>query len=809
MGRTVRRLLYGAVFLFLGVNASFAALLVWMQTSLPTLEGTVPVNGATADVEIVRDGDGVPTIRARTPADAYFGLGYAHAQDRLWQMELTRRIGSGRLSELTGRILESAGEATLPFDRFLRTLGLRRLAEESFRRLPSEARAELEAYARGVNAFLKTRDGPLPPEFQLVRLEPEPWSPTDSLVWQRIMALQLSSNWFRELLRARMAKAGLTEEQIRDLFQPVDGLAAVPVSPDLAALDGLSERRLADAVRAIPVDLRPRMASNAWVVDGRHTKTGKPLLANDPHLGLTSPNLWYLARLEAPGWLRVGATVPGVPFLVVGHNGSVAWGLTTTNGDAQDVFVETLAPGNPDQYLTPDGPQAFEVQEEIILVGDRRTTHTVRSTRHGPVISDAWESAGELATDASVLALGSATLTDDDGTPEALWRMGGAASVDQFVESLKGFHAPQQNVFVADVDGGIAMVSAGRLPVRTSGDGLTPADGRSGAGDWTGWVPFDALPASIKPDSGIIIQANNKVVPRDPAYFISHEFAAPYRAQRIFDMLEATDKHDAAAFTAMQMDATSLAARQISRQLLAALGDGPFGDPAVKAAVSLLSAWSGEMDKTRPEPLIYSAWLAVSHSRIFGDELGDIMDDMRRVGAGPLLRALGRGDGAALDWCDDQETDAVETCRDVVSGSLSQALAELATTYGTDPAAWRWGDAHKARFEHRIFSRIPGLGALLTPEVATDGGDYTVNRGTSPLLNGENPYQHVHGAGLRVVFDLADLDRSVFSIALGQSGNPFSPYALTYLDAWAEGRYRTLGPTPDGTIGTLRLVAEN
>ncbi len=806
MGRTVRRLLYGAVFLFLGVNASIAALLVWLQTSLPVLDGSVSVDGITADVEIDRDGDGVPTIRARTPADAYFGLGYVHAQDRLWQMELTRRIGSGRLSEVTGRILESIGESTLPFDRFLRTLGLRRLAEESYRRLPDQAKAELEAYASGVNAFLATRAGPLPPEFQLVRLEPEPWTPTDSLVWQRIMALQLSSNWFRELLRARMAQSGLTPEQITDLFQPVDDLDTVPVSPDQAAIERFSKTRLTDAIRSIPLDVRPRMASNAWIVDGRHTESGKPLLANDPHLGLTSPNLWYLARLEAPGWIRVGGTVPGVPFVVVGHNGRLAWGLTTTNGDAQDVFVETLDPSDPSRYLTPDGPEPFEVREETILVGERPTTHTIRVTRHGPVISDAWESATALATDNTVLALGSATLTEDDGTPEALWAMGEATSVDEFVEVLKGFHSPQQNVFVADVDGAIAMVSAGRLPVRGSGDGRMPVDGASGKADWTGWVPFDALPASIRPDSGIIVQANNRVVARDPSYLISHEFAPPYRARRILDMLEAGSEHGVADFTAMQMDDISLGARQIVGQLLKTLGEGPFGDPAVSAAVGLLRDWSGEMSRDRPEPLIYSAWLAATLHRIFGDELGDIMGDMRQISPGPLLRALSDNVPPSLNWCDDKRTDAAETCRDIVSGSLSQALAELATEHGTDPRAWRWGAVHKARFEHRIFSRIPGVGALLTPEVATDGGDQTVNRGTSALLSERTPFRHIHGAGLRVVFDLGDLDRSAFSIALGQSGNPFSPYSLTYLNDWADGRYRALGPTPEASIGTLHLT---
>jgi penicillin amidase len=769
--RLMRRLLFGAVFAFIGINFLAALGLFWLTGSVSEYDGEISgLAGLSAPAVIDRDASGTVTIKAETPEDASFALGYAHAQDRLWQMEMMRRLGAGRISEVVG-------ESALGFDKMLRTLSIRRLAEANAKTLSAEARAHLESYAAGVNAYLETRSGPLPPEFIVLGVDPEPWTPADSLVWGRLMSLQLAGNWFGEIARARMYKAGLSVEQIDELFVAFDDDTPVLTAPDLAGLKALSPDMLAGVRAAIPETLQPRRASNAWVLSGDNTPTGKPVLAGDPHLGLQMPNLWWLARLEAPGYLRAGAFVPGVPFLVIGHNGAVAWSFTTTHSDTQDLFVEKIDPTDPTRYLTPDGSAPFETRLETFTVGDEVIEHTVRTTRHGPVVSDAMDKAAQAAADGTVLALASPVLAEDDGTAQALFDLGSAISVDEVMAALRGFHSPQQNILFADTTGRIAMVSAGRVPIRRSGDGFLPSPGWTGTHDWLGWAPFDALPTVIDPEGGAIVNANERVIGAAPDLFLSRQFDAPYRARRIVSQLIASGGtvHEMAE---IQMDLTSLFARALLPEMLARL-PRVEGDGLESVAAERLSAWNGAMDPDGPEPLIFAAWVRMLHSRLFDDELGPLSEDYGRARAATLLRVL-NGEGA---WCDDISTPAQEICDEVVGGAYADALALLARLYGNDIEAWRWGEAHRAWFRHQVWSRIPLIGRYLTTRTPTGGGDYTVSRGTFRGPN-DDPFRHGHGAGMRVVYDFADLDRSRFVAALGPSGNLLSEFTLTWHEAW-------------------------
>jgi len=411
--------------LLLGAGGSY----LWLTTALPQTNGRIVVAGLAAPVEIRRDDAGIVTIRAQGETDAYFALGFAHAQDRLFQMDLMRRVGAGRVSEIVG------GEA-VGVDRAMRVLGLYRLAEANFPLLPPAVRRALQAYADGVNAYLAWHDGAWPPEFYLLRYRPEPWRPADSLVWGRLMALQLSDNWLQEFLRWRLARR-LTPDQLESLWpaMPPGGVApqtgaAGPLFPEMAGIPILGD---------LPG------ASNNWVVAGDRSASGKPLLANDPHLGLTAPIQWYLARIETPTWMIAGATPPGVPFTLIGHNGKVAWGVTTTHSDTQDLFIERVLPQNPGRYETPEGPKPFVTREERILVrGGSDVVVTVRETRHGPVISDAGQA--DLGLPGHVTALGWAALRAEDRTPEAVYRMNHAEDADAFVAALRAFESPQQNV---------------------------------------------------------------------------------------------------------------------------------------------------------------------------------------------------------------------------------------------------------------------------------------------------------------------------------------------------------------------------
>ncbi len=779
--RLTPRLAVGAVLVILAVNFVGAMGLLWMRGSLPELDGDVTdLQGLAAPVSILRDPAGTVHIRAETPEDALFALGFAHAQDRLWQMEMTRRIGAGRVSELIG-------ESGLRFDKMLRTLGLYRLAETNVERLRPDTRAQLDAYVAGVNAYLEHRSGPLPTEFVVAGIDPEPWRPADSLVWGRLMSLQLAGNWFSEILRARMLKAGITLDQIDTLYAALPGDGIALTTPNLAGVEAIGADRLADLRRTIPPALEPRLASNAWALAGAHTPSGKPVLAGDPHLGFQSPNMWYLARIEAPGFLRAGAFVPGVPALIIGHNGAVAWSFTTTHSDTQDLFVERLDPGDPTRYLTPGGNAEFQTRTETLLVDDETIEHAVRRTRHGPVVSDAMENAADAAAEGTVLALASPVLAEDDGTAQAIFDMGDAQTADAFIEAVKGFHSPQQNIVLADVTGRIATISAGRVPLRAGDQGFVPMPGWTEAHDWIGWAPFAALPRAIDPAGGVILNANERVVGADPELFISREFEAPFRARRIAELLQAGDGSPQAQAT-LQADDMSLFARAVVPIMIDLL-PGP-GAGLEAEAISRMAAWDGRMAPDRAEPLIFAAWIEALHDRLIDDELGALAKDYRRVRAGTVIRVL-TGESA---WCDDVGTGATETCSDAVHGALSDALTKGVRLLGNDLDAWRWGEVHQATFTHRIWGRIPVLKSILTMRTPTAGGDYTVARGS--YRPGEDGFPHMHGAGMRVVYDLANLDQSRFTAALGPSGNLFSPYAHSWHDRWAANEGITLPPYP-------------
>ena len=768
----IRRLVIGAVLVFLGLNFIGALGLFWLQGSVPEIDGEiVGLSALAAPALIERDEAGTVTIRAARPQDASFALGYAHAQDRLWQMEMMRRAGAGRLSEIVG-------EATLPTDKLLRTLGLRRLAQVAYGRLSDRAKAHVDSYVAGVNGYLETRTGPLPPEFLIAGIDPEPWEPADSLVWARLMSMQLAGNWFGEITRARMLKAGLSTDQIDLLYAPFEGSDGSLTAPDLSGVDLVGGTRLAALDRMLPEILRPRRASNAWAVDGLLSPSGVPIVAGDPHLGLQSPNLWWLARVESPGYLRVGAFVPGVPFLVIGHNGAVAWTFTTTHSDTQDLFVERIDPADPSRYLTPDGSAPFETRVERFGVDGGTLEHTVRTTRHGPVVSDAMGDAADAAADGTVLALASASFTEDDDTSQALFDMGAAIDVDGMVRALRKFHAPQQNVLFADTAGRMGLVSAGRVPLRATGDGFYPSPGWTGTHDWTGWAPFEALPQVLDPEDRVLVNANERVIGADPDLFIARSFDAPYRARRIADMLADGDR-SVAGMASMQMDTASLFARDLLPLMLPHLPEAE-GKGLEARAAALLRDWDGTMAADRAEPLIFAAWVRALTVRLFADDLGPLLADYSRARAATLLTVL-RDEHA---FCDDTRTaQERESCADMIAGAYEDALTLLARLQGNSIDTWTWGAAHRAWFSHPLWTRVPVVGEVLTTRTPTGGGDYTVSRGSFSGPQ-DDPFRHRHGAGLRVIYDLANLENSRFVAALGPSGNLLSPMSLTWHEAW-------------------------
>lgn len=737
---------------------------LWLRSSLPETEGEVLVSGPAAPVELWRDADGLLTVRAESREDAAYGLGYAHAQDRLAQMAMLRAAGRGELSA-------SAGRSTLELDILMRTLGFARQAEAQVAFLRPETRALLQAYADGVNAFLETHEGAWPPEF-LALGAPQPWSPADSLLWARLMALRLSGNWRDELRNARL-DAVLKPGDWADLF-PDAPAADWPTIPG----DGLAAALGDTLLAAVPDLLTSYGASNVWAVDGSRTPSGRPLLANDPHLMLQVPSTWYLARLETPEGTLAGATSPGVPVVLIGRNDHIAWGITTTHSDTQDFAVETLDPEDPSRYLTPDGPRAFETREETVRVrGEDPVTVTLRAGRFGPVVSDAVPRR-DLPTlsESQVATLAWPALTAEDSTPDALVALNRAEGWEDFREAMRLWQAPQQNLLYADVEGRIGFWSPGLVPVRIGYDGSRPVATRERREIWSGFIPFESLPHALDPEQGWVANANNRIVGEGYPYAIASEWQSPARYRRIAETLESQPSHGVEDAVRLQLDEVSLSARRLLPLLLKAQ---PAEGEARKAH-GLLLAWDGTMDRDRPEPLLYHAWLRELNRTLFADELGSAFREVAFWNPEAIERVLTE----APRWCRGQAAD----CDEALRRSLADAVALLRRLGADGPVEdWRWGDFHKASLGHPLFRYLPVVGPLTSLEIPTGGGNDTVDRGTPVYGDESRLFRHVHGPGLRAVFDLSDLEASRFVVDSGQSGNPLSPHYGDFLERWRDG----------------------
>ena len=782
--------------LFLVVLLVAIAAYVWLRQSLPQLEGSLALSGLKAPVEIVRDRHGVPHIYAGSVGDAYYALGFVHAQDRLWQMEMNRRIGSGRLSE-------ALGAATLDADKFLRTLGVRRVAEATLSRLSEEVRGQLEAYAAGVNAFLAQRAGPLPPEFLLTGVEPEPWQSADSVTWIKMMAWDLGANWRAELLRLRLARK-LSAAQIGEFLPPYPGDAPLVIADYAALYRQLDASKL--AALALP-GLTEDGASNNWVLAGSRTASGKPLLANDPHLGLAAPAIWYFAHLSAPGFEVMGATLPGVPYVVLGRNRHIAWGYTNTGPDVQDLYIERVDAAG--QTLTPQGWQKPAARAEVIRVkGQPDVMLTVRASRHGPLISDVFKPAADALPQNYALAFAWTALREDDLSLQAASRFASARNWKDFLAAARDWHSPQQNMVYADVEGNIGFIAPGRVPVRKPGNdlkGLAPAPGWEAKYDWDGFIAFEDLPQSYNPAAGAIVTANDKIVPDGYPHYITSEWSLPYRARRIRQLLDAAPAHTPQSFARIQADTLSLQVREILPLLLKAKS----ADADAQQVLQHLARWDANMSGGSAEALIVSAWLRELGRLIYADELGAMFNGEWAHRADFIYHVLADTSGQGR-WCDDVNTPAPETCVDLLPKALELALADLKRRYGADRGKWRWGEAHFALSEHRPFGRQPLLARLFDIRVPSPGDTYTIDVGRNTLSNDAAPFASRHAASLRAIYDLADLDKSVYMHSTGQSGNLLSPHYHDFAERWARVEYIPMSMQRSDalrdSLGTLKLL---
>ena len=772
--------------------------------SLPDYNADYALAGLDGGVEIVRDTADVPHIFAGSDRDVFFALGFAHAQDRLWQMTLMRRTVQGRLSELFG-------ERTLAVDEMMRRLDLYSIATRSVAAQDAQTLDALRAYADGVNAWIgvvnSQAKGRGAPEFFLFSNEIAYWQPADSIALLKLMALQVSGHLEREVLTARLSL--LSEDWVRDLMPvvPGEGIAALP---PFASLFPTVPRSYA-ALEAEPADplspFRPGAlagASNAWAAAASRSAAGAGLLANDPHLPFSAPTVWYLAHLDLATGGVIGGTIPGIPAVLTGRNQILGWGITSAYLDDQDILIEELNPGDPERYRTAEGWKPFVTRKAIIEVKDAApVTVTLRWTDNGPVLPATHYDLGSVTPKGYVAALAWTALDPADRSIGAAIRMMRAQTVQEAIAAGEDYVAPAQNLVVAGPDG-IAMAMIGKMPRRDpkhQSMGRMPAPGWIAENRWQGYFPYAQNPRFVNPAGGIVGNTNNKTVDRPFPLDVSHFWGDSQRVQRWTRLMQERGVHSRESFIAAQLDTTSPAARNLLPLVAANLwftGEAaPEGttERMRQRALDLLANWDGEMSEHLPEPLIYAAWMRALQFRLIRDELGPLADAFNHLEPLFIERVFRDVDGAAR-WCDVLRSAPVETCEEIARLALDDALVDLSARFGPNVESWRWGEAHQATHDHSVLGRLPVLNWFVNIRQSTSGGDNTLLRGKTAGTE-PNPYLNVHGAGYRGVYDFADPDSSVFILSTGQSGHPLSRHYDDLSELWRRGEYIPMSLDPE------------
>lgn len=790
--------------------------------SFPQIDGEIQIEGLDGPVDIYRDNMGIPHIYAATQHDLFFAQGYVHAQERFWQMDTWRHIGAGRVAEMFSSQVDT--------DKFLRTLGWSEIAKQEYDALEPEFKAMVNSYTEGVNAYLKDHDKEaLSLEYSILGLlnpgyEIEPWTPSNTLTWGKMLAYDLRGNMDEEIKRAILLKS-LTAEQVNELFPPYPAdhpvivneigegasVPATPVSvtaqiPDqtLAALQ--SQATLLDKLMG-PYD--NGVGSNSWVVAGSRTATGMPILANDPHLAIQMPSIWYQIGLHCKPknadcpYDVAGFSMAGVPAVIIGHNDRIAWGFTNLGPDVMDLYIEKINPANPNQYEVNGKWVDFEIRKETIKVaGGDPIEMDVRISRHGPIISEVFgvlknegdpkdekfvpfkDNVGiELPAQYAIALKWTAfTVSSSFVAP---WMVNTAQNFEQFREAARTAKVPSQNLVYADVDGNIGYQAPGDIPIRANGDGTLPVPGWTDDYEWIGYIPFEELPYSYNPPEGYIATANNQVEPRDYPYLISTDYDHGFRAKRIVEMIEnAPGKIDVAYIQKMQGDNYDSGAPYILPHLLGM----KFDASNLTEGLALLKNWDYQASADSAPAAIYEAFWRNLLAETYDDNVperylpngGDVWFEVTR-------RIV--DDPNSFWWDDGTTTGAVETRDEVYARAYTKAIAELEKTLGKDPSKWRWGDLHTSTFKNGTLGQS-GIGLIEgifnRGPFPTSGGSDIVN---ATAWRASQGYEVTNVPSMRMIVDLGDLRNSVTVHTTGQSGHAYHPHYIDMAPMWANIEY--------------------
>ena len=764
------------------IAALFFALICLSTSIARGQQQAIQIKGIKDKITIYRDERGIPYIEAQNDEDLYFAQGYATAADRLWQMDLFRRTVRGELAEVLG---VGPNNIALDQDKLHRTYGFTQAAEAELAAASPRTRAVLEAYARGVNAYAASLDPKsMPPEFQILQYSFRPWTPTDSLAVVKIFFEALSDTWRLDIMR--QALSVLPAEKRAELLpeiSPIDVLVVGkdtkakgssaqlkgdPVSPEFLEKLAYNQAIATAALARIGFDTDALAASNNWVVSGNRTVTGKPLLANDPHLRPTAPSIWHMINLSAPGVRVAGVAAAGLPGVVIGHNDHIAWGFTNVGPDVQDLYIEKFNPDNPKQYQTPSGWQDAVIRHEEIKVrkgiGSSEfdtVTQDVTVTRHGPIIFEG---------DGKRYALRWTGLDPTKNNADSTYVLNRARNWKEFNTALESFTAPTQNIVYADVDGHIGYHAAGVVPIRKSGDGSVPYDGATDAGEWTNYIPIAKLPAVYDPPSGIIVTANQRIVGTDYPYFLTHSWAQPYRARRIWYLLNEKPKLSAEDIRRVQGDVYSIAGVLFTKEAVKLLRPKLTpSDDKLTATLEAFDKWDGRVNAESTVAPIASQMRLAFRSKILTAALGqELVRSYQWSNFDTTLDRVIKDQPAT--WLPKE----FSSYADLMRACYDEAITNLTKSLGADQSKWSWGDLAKARFPHPL-GGAPLIGAQFTvppfPQNGTGGSlGATVNVGAS--------------VSMRSIADPSDWDKTQQGIALGESGLPKSPHWSDQLADW-------------------------
>ncbi|MBE9211704.1 penicillin acylase family protein [Plectonema cf. radiosum LEGE 06105] len=820
---------FGAVFknigiLFLVLIITLVGLTTYtFRKSFPQENGTIAIRGLENQVKVLRDEWGIPQIYATSSHDLFLAQGYVHAQDRFWQMDFWRHIGAGRLSEMFG-------ESQLDKDKFLRTMGWKHIAQQEFATLNAETKANLQAYAEGVNIYLASHQGSaLSLEYAVLKLihrqyRPEPWQPIDSILWGKVMAYDLSTNLGDEIERSILLK-DFSQQRVEELFpvypddfpvivpefkvakkaeetktkQNINLLALPDITPDLKSIASNVA-----AMEEILGGTRIGVGSNSWTISGKRTVTGKPILADDPHLAVQMPSIWYEVGLHCISTSNsisnncpynvTGFSFAGVPGVIVGHNHRIAWGVTNVMSDTMDLYVEKINPENPNQYeINGKWVDMQLVNEEIQVADSEPVNQIVRYTQHGAILSDVLPSLQKFPKSSVKVPTNYAvslrwTVLEPSQLITAIQEINRAENWSQFRRAASKFDIAAQNLVYADVDGNIGYQMTGKTPIRKKGDGRYPVAGWNDEYEWIGYIDFEESPHSFNPSRGYIVTANNAIVDQSYPYVITKDWVHGYRAKRIEEMISDTNKLlTLADIESIQGDTLDINARD----LIPIFKSIDFDDSQTENARQLLLNWDFQLKIESPASAIFETFWKKLLALTFHDELPlDYHPDGGDRWYAVVKNLMEQPDNL---WWDNRNTPQVENRDEIFKQALVEAVAELENSLGHNPEKWTWGKLHQINFRNvtlgksgvALIERLFNRGTFAT---AGDGETVNANRWKA----NQSSFEVTHIPSLRMIVDLASFDNSQAIHSTGQSGHAFNPHYTDMIEPWRDIKYHSM-----------------